>query len=188
MRCFWQVLVSKNVGTKRPEINQNLRDFRKHAISQIGSSQRTPSNYKNTIHSYKKDTIGGDSWKISTLKEMPDIVISNLADVDKASYEKVVQPHQSLLSLNSVLGKPAGGIRTICKTGKLYIISNIVSTKVATWEKSIAQSCKHDTAMRGSSALDAALHRGLIAEVAFWLNEHFCSALNDFHNFSTQLT
>ena len=114
---------------------------------------------------------------------MPDIVISNLADVDKASYEKVAQHHQSLLSLNSVLRKPAGGIHTICKSGKLCIIFNIVFTKVATWEKSTAQSCKHDTAMKGSSALDAALHRGLIAEVAFWLHEHFCSALNDFHKF-----
>ena len=54
--------------------------------------------------------------KISTLKEMPDVVISDLADVDKLSFGMVAQPHQSLLSLNSVLGKPAGGSRTICNT------------------------------------------------------------------------
>ena len=167
---FWNPKVSAMIYQK---LLQNLRDFRKHAISQVDSSQRTPYNYKKAIHSYKKDTVGGDSWKISTLQQMPDVIITGLAEVDKLSYELVAVPHQSLLSLGAVLGKPSGGIRTICKTGKLYIVSNLVSTSVTEWEQSISSLCKYDTARKGSNALDAALHRGLIAEVAFWLQEHF---------------
>ena len=64
---------------------------------------------------------------------MPDVITTGLAEVDKLSYEMVAMPHQSLLSLSAVLGKPSGGIRTICKTGKLYIVSNSVSTKVGEW-------------------------------------------------------
>ena len=116
------------------------------------------------------------------LKEMPDVVISELADADRISYEKVALPHQSLLSLNPMLGKPAGGARTICKTPTLYRVSNIVSGKVQSWEANISHSCPFDRAKKGSSALDAALAQGLEAEVAFWLGQHFCFALNDFHN------
>ena len=92
---------------------QNLRDCRKHAISQVDSPQRTVHNYKKAIHSYKKDAVGRDSWMISILQQMPDVIITGLAEVDKLSYEMVAQPHQSLLSLNTVLGKPSAGTRTV---------------------------------------------------------------------------
>ena len=48
---FWCPKMSER---KYRKLLQNLRDFRKHAISQVDSSQRTPCNYKNAIHSYKK--------------------------------------------------------------------------------------------------------------------------------------
>ena len=53
---FWSPKMSAAICHK---LLQNLRDFRKHVISQIDSSQRTPYNYKKAIHSYKKDTVGG---------------------------------------------------------------------------------------------------------------------------------
>ena len=82
-----------------------------------------------------------------------------------------------------MLGKPSGGARTICKTPTLYRVANLVTNRVQQWESHVSPSCPFDKAKKRSSALDAAFNRGLEAEVAFWLGQHFCSALNDFHKF-----
>ena len=177
---FWAPTIS---DLRYQQLLLDLRDYRKHAIAQSNSTGRNPTSYKIAIHKYKKDTTGCDSWKICTLKEMLDVVISDLADADKLSFEMVAQPHQSLLSLNSVLGKLAGGGRTICKTPMLNRVSNLVTDSVSQWEANLAKDCTYDKARKGSSALDAALARGLEAEVAHWLNQDFLSILNDFHKF-----
>ena len=36
---------------------------------------------------------------------------------------------------------------------------------------------------KGHSALDAALYRNIVAEIAHWLNQYVACALNDFHKF-----
>ena len=74
---------------------------------------------------------------MKTLKQLPDICIANIADCLKESVDRVALPHQSLCSVNSCLGKPGGGIRTISKlpmTNRLY---NKVSTNVNHWEKDL---------------------------------------------------
>ena len=48
---FWCPEMS---AEKYQKLLQNIRDYRKLAISQVDSSQRTPTNYKKTIHSYKR--------------------------------------------------------------------------------------------------------------------------------------
>jgi len=115
---------------------------------------------------------------------MPDIVISNIADNCKAVVDTVCLPHQSLISLNSVLGKPGGGVRTISMTPMITSrMLNSVSTSVKDWEANVSADCKYDTAKKGSNALDAALARNLLSEVAFWLKRAFGAAFNDYHKF-----
>ena len=65
-KVFGEFWAPKIANVKYQKLLQNLRDYRQHAIAQVDSFQRTASNYKQAIHKYKKDTIGCDSWKIST--------------------------------------------------------------------------------------------------------------------------
>ena len=177
---FWQPTMSEN---QKSILQQNLKDFRQYAKEHVDASEHTPANYKHAIHKYHKDSTGSDNWSNTMLRKMPDVVISSIADASASAYLNVALPHQSLVSLNPVLGKPGGGIRTICKTPMLYRMYNIVSTAVMSWEAAISDSCPHDTAKKGNSALDAALGRNLLAEVAFWIGQVFGAALNDFHKF-----
>ena len=177
---FWRPKVPEECAH---QLYQNLKDVRQYARDfPIDSSEHTPSNYKKAIHDYKKDTPGSDIWTNKTLRNMPDIVISNIADDCKKVVDTVCLPHQSLLSLNSVIGKPGGGLRTISCTPMITSrMINKVSSAVKAWEANISIDCSYDTAKKGCSALDAALARNLLAEVAFWLKQVFGAAFNDYH-------
>ena len=61
---------------------------------------------------------------------------------------------QNMINLNSMLGKPGGGSRTICKTPMLYRLSLRARGDVADWEELMTG--EHDTAGKGKSALVAA--------------------------------
>jgi hypothetical protein len=140
---FWEPELSAN---QIFQLYQNLKDFREYAKEEVDVSEHTPANYKKAILSYHKDTTGSDLWTNSVLRKMPDVIISTIADASASAYLRVALPHQSLVSLNPVLGKPGGGIRTICMTPMLYRMFNIVSTLVAKWEQYISNSCTYDTA------------------------------------------
>ena len=158
---FWQ---PKSAEAEQSVLNANLIAYRQYALENVDSSQHTPYNYKQTIKHYNNNTRGSDSWHMSTLKELPDVCISSIADAIKQSVDEVAVPHQSLCSLNACLGKPSGGLRTISKlpmTNRLY---NKVSNNVVNWEKQIiANACgPYETAKKGCSALDAALYRNVV--------------------------
>ena len=89
----------------------------------------------------------------------PYICISHIADAMEVSVQLVASPRQSIRSLNACLGKPGGGLRTICKTLMTDRLYNKVSTKVNEWERNMVANdigC-YETARKGSSALDVAL-------------------------------
>ena len=179
---FWHPSLS---DTEQSVLLGNLVEYRKHALNNVDSSEHTPYNYKQAILNYNNDTRGSDSWQMKTLKQLPDICIANIADCLKESVDRVALPHQSLCSLNSCLGKPGGGIRTISKlpmTNRLY---NKVSTNVNNWEKDLLNNAcgSYETAKKGHSALDAALYRNIVAEIAHWLGQFVACALNDYHKF-----
>ena len=74
---------------------------------------------------------------------MPDIIISNITDNCKAVVDTVCLPHQSSISLNTVLGKPGGGVRTIFMTPVITSrMLNSVSTSVKTWELGGTHQCQ----------------------------------------------
>ena len=99
---------------------------------------------------YRKDTKGSDVWTISEIKGLPSIAKGALADAIDLSVKSVALPHQSLVSLNALLGKPGGGIRTITKTPLTYRITNRGRTNVRDWERNHVQS--YDSVPNGSSA------------------------------------
>jgi hypothetical protein len=94
-------------------------------------------------------------------------------------------PHQLLISLNALLGKPGNGCRTVCKTPVLYRMILRIDETVRKCKIENAQA--YDTAKVGSSALLAALKRNLKAEVAKWLGQEFASMFNDYEKFFNTL-
>ena len=133
------------------------------------------------LKGYRKETMGSDVWKPSELRMLPTIVKQRFANAIQSSLRAVAIPHQHLLSLNPLLGKPNNTCRTVCKTPVTYRMTLRANTSVREWEVENKQ--EYDTATIGSSALMAALKRNLRAELAFWLSEHFATILNDYEKY-----
>ena len=71
--------------------------------------------------------------------------------------------------------------KQIPMTNRLY---NKVSTNVDNWGKEVnTNACgSYETAKKGLSALDAALYRTTVAEIAHCLGQFVACALNDFRS------
>ena len=76
--------------------------------------------YIHTLKRYHKDSKGVDSWTCSILTQLPETCLRDFWGATNLAYSKAANPHQSLVSLNPLLGKPNGGTRTICLTPMLY--------------------------------------------------------------------
>jgi len=161
-------------------LSAELRDFREHALSSscpcFGVTE-----FDAAIRKYRKDTMGCDLWTATALRALPLCARSAIANAIASSITKIAIPHQFLLSLNALLGKPSGDSRTVCKTPMLYRITTRADKSVRQWEVENAKS--FDSAGVGSSALLAALGRNLTAEVAHWLGLFSASIFNDYHKF-----
>ena len=98
----------------------NVGRAAKHALAKEDKQDFTPSKFKAAMKSYPKHSLGSDHWHPNELKYLPDFCISQMCDAYQDAYTKVVQPHQQLLNLDPMLGKPNKGFRTICKTPMWY--------------------------------------------------------------------
>ncbi len=96
------------------------------------------------------------------------------------AHQLSVAPHQHLLNLNPLLGKPGGGSRTVCKTPVLYRMECRADEEVEVWERE--NKTVYDSAAERSSAFLSACLRNLKAEVASMLGISICCLYNDFHN------
>ena len=120
-------------------------------------------------------------WHPAELRGLPLIARQDIADKINLAFQTLAWPHQSIVSLNPCLGKPNGGVRTICKTPMLYRMSLRGLKGVPKWERMFTQA--YDKAKRGSSCLLAALAKGLRAEVAHWRKRVPLSVFNDIEKF-----
>ncbi len=120
------------------------------------------------ILGYKKNSFGSDLRSAKgDLANLPFIALGEISDALKDQAKSCVIAHQLLLNLNAVLGKK-DGCRTVSKTPMLWRMLCKCDTEVKQWEAKEAGD--FDTAVRGSSALSAAILRNLLAEVAVLLD------------------
>ncbi len=130
--------------------------------------------FRKVIQSYKKPTLGIDLRSPKELLCLPDAALNLITLALNKSMSQLV-------SLNPLLGKPGGGIRTICKTPMIYRMALRTNTAVPNGE--IQNKQPYDSATRGSSALTAALVRNVRAEIASWLKMESAAIFNDYHKF-----
>ena len=160
------------------QVAQNYKDLRNAVLEQANFVKFDEDKLNKALKGYMKDTLGGDFWKPSELRFLPSPAKINISNACEFAINAVAMPHQLLISLNALLGKPGNGCRTVCKTPVLYRMILRVDESVRKWEIENAQA--YDTAQVGSSALLAALKRNLKAEVAKWLGQEFAAIFNDY--------
>ena len=128
---------------------------------------------------YKKSSKGSDHWLASELANLPDEVLSPIADAVDLGIVMLSWAHQMLLEINPELGKPGGGERTISLTPKIYRLWTKTRKMVLSgWQNDNA--AHYNAAKKGSSALKAAAWRALFAEVHTALGSTVGSMLYDF--------
>ena len=137
---------------------------------------------RNSIKNYKKDSKGVDNWTATELRAVPDLVLDSFTNVLNNSLKVAATPHQNLMSLHPCLGKPNNGARTICKTPMIFRNqSRVLFHDVVKWE--LDNPRDYDSAQRGSSALQSALYKSLMAEMAHFNHQESIMLLADYEKF-----
>jgi hypothetical protein len=163
-----------------PKIVHELHEFRQFALTK-DAPKFDCVDFDSALYNYNNDTLGIDLWSSTELKALPKCARQSISDSLARALLFLVIPFQIIMSLNSLLGKPSGDSRTICKTPMLYRIMCRADKDVRKWELDNARD--FDTARVKSSALLAALKRNLHSEICFWLGMIVASIFNDFHKF-----
>ena len=153
---------------------------RQEALEGPPLSSLTPDNLRHAAKIYKKRSKGSDHWVKEELLQLPSQCIAEIASSLNTALNKLVQPYQSLLNLNPLLGKPKGH-RTICKTPMLYRFVCKHMQSIAQWEAKAK--APHDACIKGSSASLAATARITLNEAYVVLGHTSINILNDFSKF-----
>lgn len=77
------------------------------------------STLEQTLKGYRKDTIGSDIWKPSELRALPMMLKQHMANAISSSLNAIAIPHQNLVSLNPLLGKPNKTCRSRHKSSRM---------------------------------------------------------------------
>ena len=168
-------------NTKGARIASELTNLREAALEIENKKPFNVESLDLALTKYKKISLGSDVWAPKELKSLPGQCKEWIANSINHAQLNIVVPHQMLISLNPLLGKPNFGCRTICKTPMLYRMCLRADDEINEWEDNNKQ--KYDKATKKSSALLAALWRNLMAELAYWLGDQFAAVLNDFEKF-----
>jgi len=131
--------------------------------------------------------LGLDMWSGPELLLLPKAFWVELADAMNGSERAMAPPIQTLVSLIPLLPKPTGGERPIVLSSTWYVLwSSVRSPRASAFEVDFVKFW--DDAVKGSSALRAALMRKLLDEVAsfnketilnmFWDLEKFYDTIN----------
>ncbi len=126
---------------------------------------------------YKKISLGADITLPSDLLSYPRVAKAAQCTAMQAAHNEFVVPHQLLLNLNACLGKPSGGVRTICKSPMWYRVVCRTDETVTKWE--LEHTADFDTAGKGKSALIAAAVRNVKAEVYVVFDEVTATFFNE---------
>ena len=112
-----------------------------------------------------RTAIGLDEVAFKDIELLPDEALIMLAGIMRYALRNLALPVQILINLMVMLGKPAGGSRTIAILATFYrLLMRILSPMVTEWDTKAAG--HWDSAIRGSSSLRAQLARSLELELA----------------------
>ena len=108
--------------------------------------------------------LGADHWAPLELKSLPAEAVSSLGDLLREIERVCAWPAQTLVNVMCLLPKPSGGERAVVLQAMLMVLwSSARAVHVKTWDA--AKGRHWDSALKGNSALKAALMRRLLDEL-----------------------
>ena len=153
-------------GKERTELLKKVyENLRKEAQAQTATMKAiTVDQTKNAIRTLAERGIGVDWWTVKEMKALPEEAYEELTKILNHIEDKLSFPEQVLLNLIPLLPKPKGGERPIVLANMIYVIwAKIRNVVFKPWDNNRV---KHwDDAIKGSSALKAALSRRLLDEL-----------------------
>jgi hypothetical protein len=112
--------------------------------------------------------LGCDQWQLRLWASLPPEAMDMLKSIVNGIEQSLLWPLQCLLTYIALIDKPDGGERPIGLTASLYkLVLNLRTTQFCEWEDGYVEFW--DSAVKGSSPLQAAISRALSAEVATWV-------------------
>ena len=126
--------------------------------------------------------MGCDFWEAINLRRLSDEALDALANLLNTIEKEVAWPHQMLFNMVVLMGKPTGGCRPIALMPMLYRIwTKVRKPDMQQWEA--AHVGKWDAAVKGSSALRAAVAGAFMDELASYSGEDVLTILWDLEKF-----
>ena len=173
--------------TLPPALRDALADLRTRARTSLagGVSAAQVADAIRCIKANRKQ--GVDGWMPSEWRSLPPEALEQLAAVLSAGEKLGTFPVQTLLNFIVLLGKPAGGGERDIALTALYtaVRAVIFRGKIESWSQGAVTFW--DDAIKGSSALRAALRRRFDAEVNSRCGWHGCHVLYDMEKFYPSL-
>ena len=107
-----------------------------------------------------KTAIGLDSWTFKELEGLPDQALEELGELMRSCVADLALPGGAMVNRMVLLGKKAGGSRTIAIMTTLYrLLMALLQGEVGDWDE--REAGFWDTAVKGSSSRRAQLLRAL---------------------------
>ena len=170
-------------------LTEELKDLRNEAkLLEYTGDEYDIGNVKAAIKVIKEDrALGVDIWSPKEWRQLSDERLEGLVTVLKEIDRKVSMPIQALTNIISLIPKPTGGDRPIGLTSMIYVLwSTLKGNAFKHWDE--GRQRFWDDAVKGSSALKAALQRRLLDEVTileggvvvglYWDIEKFFDSIN----------
>ena len=112
-----------------------------------------------------KTSTGIDNWRLRDIAQMPDVVLTTLAELLSDIRHDAIPPLQVLTNIMATLPKKDGSTRTVAIAASLYrLLVELDKEEVKLFEQQNA--FENDSATKGASAVHAAEERALAAELS----------------------
>ena len=150
------------------ELHRTIRDLLDETIGEDPLSPITREQITIGLKQFKNNTaLGIDHWSPRELKGLPTEAHEELATLLNDIKQNRSWPRHILYDIVVLMGKPNGGTRPIALMPMIYgLWTKIRKPLIAQWETTY--SGPWDAAIKGSSALTAALRSQLLYEVAHY--------------------
>ena len=157
----WNALWHRDVADAT-RLAASLATLRHRALETEAMDCITACQVKGAICKLKVNKgLGADQWAPAELRALPDEAHEGLAALFNNSEVHMVAPAQALLNIITLMPKPLGGDRPTCLATMWYCFwAGIRAVEVHHWEDTFV--AFWDDAVRGSSALRAALARRIL--------------------------
>ena len=142
----------------------DLEDLRHDALQEEPRPKTDPKRVKECTHLLNNNrSLGIDQWAPQDWQDLPQPAYEEMADIIDDVEESLAMPIQILLNIVALLPKPQGGERPVGLVSLFGVLWSVLrGDEFKTWDN--RRAAHWDDAVKGSSALKAAIRRRMLDE------------------------